>query len=119
MSNRSWKDVRSALRGQAAGRRMTDAASFWRQFQARARMVSQNELAPELPPLLPPWLKWAAGGVGALAAAAALLLVPLHAGPHANQVKRLEVFAAHSGIFIMTDASRKGTIVWISDMDSM
>lgn len=119
MSNRTWKEVRAALHERQAGRKMTDAASFWSQFQARARMVSQNEVAPEPPPLMPAWLKWTAGGVTALAAALALLLVPLHALPHANQVKRLEVFATHSGIFIMTDTSRKGTIVWISDMDSM
>ena len=116
----SWDDIRSRLPAAQPPRRAQDAAEFWSDFRARARLVNQEALQPAPRRLLPLWVRWTAGGLAAAAAALVLLTLPLQeARPLGNRIQSLEVFASHSGVFIMNDSSRQGTVIWISDMRTL
>jgi len=112
-------DLRERLRTQAPARPPADAEMFWSEFKARARMTPQR--APEPAPaarwrVLAP--RWGLGGLAAAAAVAlAVILVPDH-GALGNRIRSLEVVASHSGVIILNDTASKGTILWITGLDS-
>jgi hypothetical protein len=112
----SWKDVRGHLcRQTAPPPRAVD--DFWSDFKARAALTRQDALE-EAKPRIPLGRRWAYASAAAMALVV-LGIYLLPATPVAmTRIKALEVVAPHSGVIIMNDQSGRGTILWISGMES-
>jgi hypothetical protein len=94
---------------------MRDAADFWQDFRARARMIRQDErAAARRRPALSFRLAWAAAALLLIAGGA--LFMWARPGDAPNRIKALEVIASHSGVIIIHDDARRGTILWVTDM---
>ncbi len=118
MKKTSWTEVATGLqaRNVSAGRR--DADAFARDFAARARMVRQD--GPESRQSVPMvWFKWSAVSVATVLVLLAGFIMWPSAGVNlVTHVKSLRVLAPHSGVIIMDDESGRGTVVWVTGMDS-
>jgi hypothetical protein len=115
MSRVSWREIRQRLRAEVPPPQ-SDAGAFWSDFRAHARLVPQigPDREPALAGRLMAWWRLAP-----LAATLAILLaVALHArGPAANRLRFLEVFASHTGVIMMDDEQRHGTILWVAGLE--
>ncbi len=117
MNKLSWKNVTGRLKAIEAPKTPSDNADFWQDFKARATLMRQDEPAAERP-RMPVALRW--GSVTALALVlivAGWFMLPATLGA-VTQIKALEVVAPHSGVIIMNDQSGRGTILWITGMES-
>jgi hypothetical protein len=117
MKTLRWKEVQSHLRRQTVRASPRDGEAFKSDFKARTALTRQDPAdAPgRWSPSVFPW--------GYAAALASLLIVlgvvgfPVHSSA-VTQIKALEVVAPHSGVIIMNDQSGRGTILWITGMES-
>jgi hypothetical protein len=117
MKKMPWKEVRRELGDLRPGGEPREAAAFWADFKARARLHPQHE--PARPAWGWPMPRWA------LAAACALVLVcgagvymgtPVQAA-ELSTINSVEIVASHGGVLIMDDEASQSTILWIVDMD--
>ena len=118
MKTLSWKDMDAHLQSQAAKHRLRDADAFAADFKARAALAPQ--LAPETTLKAPaPLFRWgyAAGLALTLLAVGVFSLLPDRSVAE-TRIRALEIIAPHSGVIIMDDQTGRGTIVWITGMDS-
>ncbi|MEI6562784.1 MAG: hypothetical protein WCO42_00595 [bacterium] len=117
MSQVSWKEVETGLRGRRAPVSQNDAESFRQDFKARVSLMRQDSAEEERVVPLSPFLKWSY----ATAALAAMAIIGLVLWPSRDtmltQIKSLQVLAPHSGVIIMNDEDGRGTVVWITDME--
>ena len=116
MNKISWNEVETRLRERRAAGTMRDAGAFGEDFKARARLVRQ-EVPEGMAAWRAPALKWGYASLAAAAVVVAVMLWPARADL-LTQVKSLKVLAPHSGVIIMNDEGGKGTVVWITDLDS-
>jgi hypothetical protein len=117
MNKLSWKNVTSRLKATEALPPPSGDADFWLDFKARASLMRQDEPVPARS-RMPVALRW--GSVTALALVlivAGWFILPATLGA-VTQIKALEVVAPHSGVIIMNDQSGRGTILWITGMES-
>jgi hypothetical protein len=117
MNKLSWKNVTSRLKATEALPPPSGDADFWLDFKARASLMCQDEPVPARS-RMPVALRW--GSVTALALVlivAGWFMLPATLGA-VTQIKALEVVAPHSGVIIMNDQSGRGTILWITGMES-
>lgn len=119
MSKVAWKDIEMALGERNARQAMPDAPTFREDFKARARLVRQSE--PEV--VTSATAVFARWGLASAAIAAAVLIAVGYwvwpvGGSLVTHVKALKVLAPYSGVIIMDDEGGKGTVVWITDLDS-
>lgn len=113
-----WKQVKDAMRDDAARSDMTPADEFWTDFQARARLRTQE--APAAPV---PWF-YGKARLAIVAAAAVLLLAAgllLNVGTgsaeaSATTIKSVEIVASHSAVLIIKDEPSESAILWVVDM---
>jgi hypothetical protein len=106
--------IDAGLRGMTSAGQERDAHAFWGDFRARARMVPQQALEPARRGA-GAW-GWSAALAGAAVVALAVFLLPVSA-PAGNRIESLEVMGDYSGVFILDDGAKGGTIVWISGMN--
>jgi hypothetical protein len=117
MNTLSWKDVTGKLKTVAARKDLPETAAFWTDFSARARLVRQDEPVATRD-RIPVGLRWGTATVLALfLVAVGLFALPTMRGA-VTRIKALEVVAPHSGLIIMNDQSGRGTILWITGMES-
>lgn len=117
MNKLSWKNVTGRLKALESPQPPSDNADFWLDFKARATLMRQDEPAA-VPARMPAALRW--GSVTALTLVvivAGWFMLPATLGA-VTQIKALEVVAPHSGVIIMNDQSGRGTILWITGMES-
>jgi hypothetical protein len=118
MNKLSWKDVSGRLKAVEARKDLPESAEFWSDFKARAALVRQEQPAP-VRERLPVAVRWGTATALALFLVAVgwFVLPAAHSGA-ITQIKALEVVAPHSGVIIMNDQSGRGTILWITGMES-
>jgi hypothetical protein len=117
MNKLSWKNVTGRLKAIEAPQSPSGDADFWLDFKARATLMRQDEpvAAHDRVPVA---LRW--GSATALALVlivAGWFMLPATLGA-VTQIKALEVVAPYSGVIIMNDQSGRGTILWITGMES-
>jgi hypothetical protein len=117
MNKISWKDVQTHLHETSPKPVPRAAEDFWSDFKARAALVRQEQPVA-IREGMPAVLRWGTATVLALfLITLGLFALPTHSGA-ITQIKALEVVAPHSGVIIMNDQSGRGTILWITGMES-
>lgn len=117
MNKLSWKNVTGRLKAIDAPQSPSGDADFWLDFKARATLMCQDEPVAARD-RIPVALRW--GSATALALVlivAGWFMLPATLGA-VTQIKALEVVAPYSGVIIMNDQSGRGTILWITGMES-
>ena len=118
MNSSSWKDVDAHLQMQTAKHRLRDADAFAADFKARAALAPQPVPGPTLKAPASLW-RWgyAAGLALILLAVGVFSLLPTQSVAE-TRIRALEIIAPHSGVIIMDDQTGRGTILWITGMES-
>jgi hypothetical protein len=96
---------------------MRDAKDFWSDFKARARMTAQEEPLSAGRRILAAWTRpLLASAVAAAAWVTVVMMPPTVPPPVVPGIRSVEVIAPHSGVLIMEDSRKEGTILWVADM---
>ncbi len=114
MNDRSSMKIERAIKEQPATKPMPEAAEFWSDFRARARLHPQQEYTRVHP------RGWFLGWSAATACAILLLgvfLIGLPTSSVGSEGKAFDVMVDHSAVIIMNDEPEQGTILWIVDME--
>ncbi len=115
---KKWSDIEKALGEQRVEEGMLDADSFAEDFQARAKLRSQEQSVPT-PRVSYGWRWGLASACAALIVmVAGLRMVVLPGAEMTGTIKSIEVTAAHSAVMILDDENSDSTILWIVDMDA-
>lgn len=113
----SWADIRADLQRRSISTPGMDAESFRSDFKARASLMRQDPVGvPEQVGL--PLLNWRLLASGAVAVLIAGMVLWPSPKTLVNQIKSLQVFSPHSGVIIMTGEAERGTVVWVTDLES-
>jgi len=121
-----WQQIRATLREQCQPPPLRSADEFWADFRARQQLVPQ--IADD-PLAVPPrfavsWLP-ALTGLAIVALVAVLFTKNLHTPPptpvqaaRLSEVEEVEVMVEYGGLMIMQDAESRGTLVWVTGMET-
>jgi hypothetical protein len=111
----SWKEIEKSLNDRQARPQTRDADSFWPDFKARARMRTQDSPSRARAPLI--W-RWSVATACAtlIAAFVGFQFLDRPLVEKESPVKSLDVLAAHSAVFMISDEPTDATVVWVADM---
>jgi len=116
----TWKTVKSVLAGMKTPVPPQDAEVFWQEFRkeaSKAPALTQAEPIKTSPVPFPFQLIVLSGAVGAVLLLVMAVRTFIFPSSQMTQIKSLNITVPHQAVFLVSDSTRRITILWISGME--